>query len=170
MTLGRRIAFLAAPLMVLATAGWMSMSGSSGLPVTILSQSGPLYEGMAPGEPSSYHSMDVPVAATSLGALRSTYGCAGADSVCWPGVHVGSDSDLLVTAITTSCRSLTSLTAKLDGHHTLVIAVNFATGVNTGCMAAIPPISLLGIPLSSLPHHVHLTVETTDGRTTVYLP
>jgi hypothetical protein len=53
---------------------------------------------------------------------------------------------------------------------TLDVVIDFSTGVNTGCAAAMPSDWLFGVPLVQLPEHVLVAVVTAVGKTTVRLP
>lgn len=139
-----------------------SSSGASGsaVPVNLLSQQGPFPR-------------EVPVATTSLAALRSKVGCRAAGGSCWPGVHPAPGKYLLVAIDAPICDIAPfTFDGVIEGRSTLGININTAGTLGPGACSSIYPVSdwLLAAPLAKLPRHEVLTVEIGGASATVRLP
>jgi hypothetical protein len=131
-----------------------AVAGGGGAPlvqVTVLSHDGP------------YGGGDTAVAATSLAGVRSRSHC-GSAATCWPNAVVNG-SQLLIATTVEACRPVVSAIGRLR-ETTLQVDIVHQPGnsPDTACTGTVPRLWLFAVPLSSLPHHVTLTIEVTGGQ------
>ena len=137
----------------------VAASGCSrtGIPVTVLSRSGP--DGLNPRI----------ILGTSVDQIRHRVhaNACGTGRPCWPDAPSDVRSDLIVAALVQGCAPVDSVTASLASARFL--SIQFHQQFSMGCEAASPMLWLYAVPLSSLPPNgvVHVEVQgMTEGTIT----
>lgn len=150
--------------MAALTVGTAGCSTPAGIPVTIVSRSGP-YE---------FSNTPAIIVGTSLHQLRLHLpsGTCGKGRPCWPDPTADVRSSLLVAAAVQDCAPVDSVTASLPSAR--ILSIQLHQHFTTGCAAAAPALWLFAVPLSSLPRGGNEIVKVyglwESESTTVMLP